>query len=181
LSNIRVTGTHARLAGVIAATAGALLVVALFVDWWGPPPRLLDPPANLPSELEFVADGFERRTGFFPEIDAFAFYAVRDVIWLITGIAGFAYGLALLLGARIARPLGGFVAIAAVASVVLLVAAIISPPDYLQVQDDRGAPPLDIDFDLPFGREIGPWLALLGALGLVASAIAATRRRSTPP
>jgi hypothetical protein len=41
----------------------------------------------------------------------------------------------------------------------------------------RGEPPLHPEFHLPFGREVGPWIALLAGAGLVVSALARGKPR----
>jgi hypothetical protein len=120
-------------------------------------------------------------------VDAFEYYDVRDVVWLVTGIACFALGLGLLLGLTPIPWLLGAAAIAAIASLALVAMALISPPDYLEVSreliEDAGGeqdPFPGTTFDLPFGRELGPWTALVASAGLAAGAVIARSGRGIP-
>lgn len=146
-------------------------MISLLLGWWGLSPRLLDPPADAPDEVIFMAEGYEGYV--MPKIDAFRFYEVRDVVWLLTGVAGFIYGLTTLLGARVARALRIGVAIGAVASIAFLLAAIASPPDFIAIMEERAGVPPDrrLGFDLPAGRELGPWIALVSAIGVAVSTV----------
>jgi hypothetical protein len=164
-------------AGIIAATCGALLVVSLLLIWWGPPPRFIDPPDDLPAELELVAEGAQEDASLPAETvkrynrDAFAYFELRDSIWLVTGIAGFALGLAALAGWRFTRPLAVGTAVLALISAILIVLALISPPDYIGITNDffeglGGKGPFEIEYDAPFGREGGGWIGLAATLGV---------------
>jgi hypothetical protein len=174
-------------AGAIAATAGALLVVALLVTWWGYPPVLTDPPSDLPAELDMLSATLQEEAQLESEpaalrvgADAFGLYDVRDIVWLITGIAGFALGLGVLAGWRPTAVLAPVTAGLALVSIILIAQALISPPDYLEVQNEffgesAGRLPFEIDYDVPFGRELGGWVALAAALGVGAGALLALR------
>ena len=171
-----------KAAGAIATTAGALLVVALLLNWWGLPPRLVDPPADAPEEISFMADAYE---GHRPdladsvqpsiEVDGFRFYEGRDLIWLVTGIASFAFGLALLLAPRVSPAITAAVAVAGAVSLALVALELISPPDFLQMLGGGGGDPIKLDYDLPVGREFGPWLALIASAGVLAGGLLALR------
>ena len=183
----RADGDHASMirAGVIAATAGALLVVALLLTWWGYPPVLTDPPSDLPGELDFTAEAVREQAErekfgiarFTP--DGFEFFDVRDVVWLVTGISGFALGLSALAGSRLTALLAPASAGLALASVVLIVVTLISPPDYLEFNNESiregGGRPFEIDYEVPLGRELGGWVALVAALGVGAASVLALR------
>ncbi|MGH2987077.1 MAG: hypothetical protein ACRDLO_10375 [Solirubrobacterales bacterium] len=174
-------------AGAIAATAGAMLVVALLLTWWGYPPVLTDPPSDLPGDLDLLSESLQEQAQVEGEpgalrvgADAFGLYDVRDIVWLITGIAGFALGLSALAGSRLTAVLAPVTAGLALVSIVLIAQALISPPDYLEIQNEffgeaGGRRPFEIDYDVPFGRELGGWVALVGAIGVGAGAVLALR------
>ncbi|MDX6582375.1 MAG: hypothetical protein QOI10_1559 [Solirubrobacterales bacterium] len=166
--------SKAQLAGVIAVTSGAVLVISLMLDWWGLPDDLLHPPANAPKEIQFMAEAYAD-SGQVIAHDGFEFFEVRDVIWLITGIVAFVFGLALLLSLPAARVLGVAVGALGLVSLILVAMALISPPDFLKINEERGGSPLGLDFDLPLSRKVGGWLALAASLSITASAVLATR------
>lgn len=165
-------------AGVVAATAGALLVVALLLPWWGNPPVLLDPPVGAPEEIAFAAEAFEQN-GTELEEDAFRFFGIKDLVWLLTGLVGFGFGLVLLV--RRASTPGAGVAVAglALASTALIAMVIASPPDYYEIGAAEAGVELRGDFEAPFGREPGPFVALAASLALALAAAASALRRST--
>lgn len=165
--------TRVQTAGVLAVSAGAVLVISLLLGWWSLPGDLVDPPADAPSEIEMISEGYKDGPGIVR--DGFEFFDFRDVVWLITGIAAFIFGLATLVGKPAARPLGFAVAGLALVSIVLLAITLISPPDFFEIIEDRGAS-YGIDYDLPLTREIGPWVALAASLGVLASAVLGRRR-----
>jgi hypothetical protein len=184
----RADSDHASMirAGLIAATAGALLVVALLLTWWGNPPVLTDPPSDLPAELDIISEGIREQAAsdegpgiarFTP--DGFEFFDIRDIVWLVTGISGFALGLSALAGSRLTPLLARATAALALASALLIAVTLISPPDYIEVNneftEEAGGRPFDIDYDVPFGRELGGWVALVAALGVGAGAFLALR------
>ena len=173
-------------AGVIAATAGALLVVSLLLTWWDYPPVLVDPPSDLPSELDLLSERIQEQAevedvGYDPfSPDGFEFYDLRDIVWLVTGIGGFALGLSALAGARLTALLAPLMLVLAAASIVLIVQALISPPDYVELTNEfyggaEAQPPFEFDYDVPFGRELGGWVALVAALGVGAGSVLALR------
>ena len=164
-----------KAAGAIATTAGALLVVALLLNWWGLPPRLVDPPADAPEEISFMADAYADSVQPSIEVDGFRFYEGRDLIWLVTGIASFAFGLALLLAPRVSPAITAAVAVAGAVSLALVALELISPPDFLQMLGGGGGDPMKLDYDLPVGREFGPWLALIASAGVLAGGLLALR------
>ncbi len=175
-------------AGVIAATAGALLVVSLLLTWWGPPPVFIDPPSDLPAELELIAEDAREHESLPSEAtnpyyrDAFAYFQIRDAIWLVTGIGGFALGLSALAGSRMTRPLALVTAVLAIMSAALIAATLISPPDYIEVanniyQEISDAQPWEIDYDLPFRRQLGGFIGLAAALGVGLGAGLVLRRQ----
>jgi hypothetical protein len=73
------------------------------------------------------------------------------------------------------RPLAGVTAALALVSVILIALVLIWPPDYIEIADqfyeEAGAGPLEIDYDVPFGREIGGWVGLLAAFGVGTGAL----------
>lgn len=97
-------------------------MIALLLPRWSTPPLLLDPPADAPDEITFIAETFEASEGIVE--DAYTFFSIEDLVWLATGILGFTFGLALLVSNRAPRPAAGIVA-----GLALISAAVISPPD----------------------------------------------------
>ena len=174
-------------AAVIATTCGALLVVSLQLAWWGVPPSFIDPPDDLPAELEQIAEAAARETEDLPseavnryERDAFAYFEFRDTVWLVTGIAGFALGLGALAGWRFTKPLAVVTAALGLASAILIALVLISPPDYIGItnhffEEIGGQGPFEIEYDAPFGREAGGWIGLSAALGVALGAVLVLR------
>jgi hypothetical protein len=146
-------------------TSGALLVISLLLDWWGVPGGLIDPPADAPKEIQFMADAY-RQAGPVPAHDGFEFYDFRDVVWLVTGIAAFGFGLATLLELRGARALGLIAGVLGLLSAVTIAAALIWPPDLLELGAEQTGQPQRLDYDLPLSHKIGGWLALISSLGV---------------
>lgn len=166
-------------AGVVAATAGALLVVSLLLPWWGIPPVFLDPPAGAPEEITFAATAFETN-GAELEEDGFRYFAAKDLLWLSTGLAGFVFGLLLLIRRSVGWVPGAAVAGLSVISVVLLAAVIASPPDYFELARDELGGQVRGDAAeavAPMGREPGAFVALVATLALGASAAASALPR----
>ena len=91
--------------GVIAVVSGALLVISLLLSWWGLPEDLLDPPADAPGAVKVMAEAYAD-SGQTVAADGFEFFELRDLVWLVTGIVAFLFGLAVLLGLPAARMLG---------------------------------------------------------------------------
>jgi hypothetical protein len=165
------------IAGVVAATAGALLVVSLLLPWWGVPPVFLDPPSDASEEIKFAAEGFEGNgTGL--EQDAFRFFGIKDLLWLFTGVAGFGFGLFLLTRTAVSPAPGAVIAGLSVVSLVLVAAVIVSPPDYFEIaRAEYGGGLDDADPEAPLGREPGAFVALAALLALGASAASTLRVR----
>lgn len=154
-----------------------MLVVALFLPWWGTPPALIDPPAGTPAEITFPAEAFaDDGTGF--EEDGFRFFGLNDITWLLAGVAGFGFGLTLLVAGRSWPVLSLLVAALALLATALIASVLVSPPDFLAVgaaEVGRGRP--DVDVDVPFGRLIGGFVALGASTCLLAAAAFVGLRR----
>lgn len=156
----------------LAVVSGAALVVSLFLDWWSYPPAFEDPSA-LPDALRQVAEAViadpEAR-----QFDAFRFFSYRDALWLGVGVIGFTLGLSALALRRTFMPLTALALLLALAALAFTVDSLISPPDYADIA------PGEFSVELPFGREIGLYVALGASVGLVAGSglvLAAGRRR----
>lgn len=165
-----------KVAGVLITTAGAVLVIALLLPWWGTPPVFSDPPADASEEIRFAADSFEQ-SGIEIEEDAFRFYELKDLLWLATGIAGFALGLTLIAGGAVRRYLLAALAGLGILSAVLIAGAILAPLDYFEVSSaEAGIEPV-VSGEAPFSLDPGIFVALAAAIALVgATALAAVRR-----
>jgi hypothetical protein len=170
---VNATSPLDRIAGLTATLSGAVLVIALFLPWWGMPDALLDPPANLPDEIAILASAVAE--GDSVTLGALELYSGRDLLWLATGAGAFAFGITLLLQMEVARLVRLAIGLAALASAVLIAFELASPPDLLELELDRGANELGLDFGLPLTREIGIWLALVGAAGAFAGSAVSLR------
>jgi hypothetical protein len=173
---VNATSPEDRIAGVLATVSGALLVVSLFISWWGLPDTLTNPPPNLPDEIAFMAGAAAE--GDASSLSALELYSGRDLLWLAAGTGAFAFGIVLLLQLEVARLVRIAIGVVALVSLVLIVLELASPPDLLQLSVERGAEPLDIDFELPFTRELGIWIAAVGAAGSSVAAAVSLRSPS---
>ena len=166
-----------KTAGVLLTVSGALLVIALLLDWWGYPPAF-DHPEDLPDEVAFLAESV-RDSAQDVKHDGFAAFEVRDLLWLVAGIAGFAFGLVVLTASRIPPFATAVVGALAIAAAVLLAITLIAPPDYVDLATDSDRT-LDLGVDLPLNREAGGFVALAAAFGMAGGAALAWRtQRST--
>jgi hypothetical protein len=173
------SSVNARLAPVGAAvTVGsALLLIGLLLNWWENP-SAFDDPKSLPGEARFAAQ-MEADNPQPLNADGFAFYESRDLVWLISAIVGFGFGLTLLWIRRTPWLGAAFVAVVALVSLVLLAASLISPPDYGTLAPGER---YDYDFgvDLPMSPRPGIFVALIGALGVaLAASLGAVIARGT--
>lgn len=167
LDNRLLSMNRQRWAGAAAVASGALLVIALLLDWWGYPTLFADPTA-LPSAARFAAEQIDAN-GRALEADGFALFESRDILWLATGIAAFAVGLQSLLTQRIAVVLSACLGILALSSVTLVTATLIWPPDFADLAP-TSTPPLNFSVDLPLHPEAGIFVALIASFGILASA-----------
>jgi hypothetical protein len=147
--------------------SGALLVVALWADWWGLP-SAFDDPADLPSAAAFAARQATRSGQDFAA-DAFRFFGFRDILWLTAGVVGFAFGLIVLTIPRVPTLAGAAVGFLALAAAILVAVTLISPPDYAEVGPE-GAPRFNFGVELPLSRSAGGFVALAAALGVAIGA-----------
>lgn len=161
-------------------SAGALLIVALSLDWWGYP-EAFDHPDSLTPEAQFAAEAIRDSASPIPRTDAYEFFDFRDALWLATGIAGFGLGLLVLIGARFVRAAAAIVAALAAVSTVWIALTIISPPDYAEVAVPDGVKPVDFGMDLPFDPRFGAYLALAAAATLTIAALWVVWTRKSPP
>lgn len=163
---------------MVATVSGALLVVALLLDWWGLP-SAFDEPANLPSAAAFSAEAF-RMSGEEFAVDAFEWFEFRDILWLVTGVAGFACGLIVLTAPRARAVPAAVAALLALAATILISLTLISPPDFADLGPKDGGKEFDFGVDLPLSREPGGFIALAAALGIGIGAVLALTARRTP-
>jgi len=164
-----------RAAGVVLAVSGALLVVALFFDWWGQPPAF-ENPEDLPDDVGFLAASLRDVPD--QTENAFEFFEARDLLWLATGILGFAVGLVILTVARVPLAVPAAVMVIALVTGGVLAWTLINPLDYADLAP-AGARPIDFGVDLPLGRDVGGYVALAAAVGIfVGSLLAVARLRS---
>jgi hypothetical protein len=167
--------------GVLLTASGALLVIALLLDWWSYPPAF-DRPDDLPAEIAFLAESL-RDSGQEFNADGFAVFEVRDLLWLAAGIAGFAFGLVILTASRTPAIATAVFGVLAIAAAVLLAITMIAPPDYADLAPDSEKRP-DFGVDLPLSRQVGGFVALAAGSGMVCGAGLAWRaglRRSETP
>jgi hypothetical protein len=156
--------THLRrAAGLLLLVSGALLVVALLLDWWGFP-SAFDNPADLPRAAEFSA--VQYMTGQELDADAFELFDFRDILWLAAGVAGFALGWIVLTVPRVPTVVTAAVGFLAVAALILIALTLISPPDFA---DFLGGD-VNLGVDLPLSRDAGGFVAFVAACGVVIGA-----------
>lgn len=142
----------------LAVVSGGLLVLSLFLDWWSYPPAF-DDPAALPDALRPVAEAVSSDPQA-RQFDAFRFFSYRDVLWLGAGILGFAFGLLALAVRRAFTLLALLALLLALAAFGFVADSLVSPPDYGDLA------PGNFAVELPFGREIGLYVALAASLGV---------------
>jgi hypothetical protein len=156
-----------RTAGVIAIVCGVVLVVALLLDWWGLP-SAFEHPEDLPNPARFIADA-AARSGRDTDADAFTVFHGRDVIWLVVGIAGLAWGLLVLNGVRVPRAAAVLLFVAGAGSAISILVILLVPPDYADLGPGV-QPPVDLGVDLPLDSKVGGYIGLAAAIGLTAGA-----------
>lgn len=168
-------GRDLRAAGVTITVSGALLVVALFFDWWGLPPAF-ENPEGLPDDVSFLAENLRDIPGL--REDAFRFFEARDVLWLATGVVGFVAGLVMLTACRVPLAVPAVAGTLALIAGAVLTATLISPPDYADLVPSGGKP-VDFGVELPLARSVGGYVALIASLGmLLGSGAAVAQLRS---
>ncbi|MQA74487.1 MAG: hypothetical protein GEU88_09145 [Solirubrobacterales bacterium] len=155
-----------KVAGVLGTVCGALIVIALLLNWWGYP-AAFDHPEDLPRAAAFSAEQ-AASSGREPHLDAFEFFKVRDLVWLAAGVVGFAFGLIALTRARIATLVTAAVGALALVAALLIALTLISPPDYAD-PGPESVKPFDFGVDLPLSAQPGAFVALAAAWGLVIS------------
>jgi len=153
-----------RRAEPIAGLGGLILLVSLFLTWYGVSVPDNDP-EFLQSESEVVIVGVENVTGW--EV-----FTVIDVLLAIAAALAIAVPLVSALSRGPARP----VAIAVIASTVTPLAVLLVVFRMLFVPGWEG----DLDFELEIRPAIGAWLSLAGALGAFVGSWLSLHDESTP-
>jgi hypothetical protein len=142
--------------GLIAAAAGPLLIVCLYFPWWGTPDSIL---RNLLVDTKPEA------------LDGWYVFDYQEIVWLVTGVAGFAFGVAALAGSGPVSLLAGIAAILGLVSLVLVLAQVISPPNYLELISELGGESIeDETYDHDLTRQVGPWVALASSAAITGAA-----------
>ena len=155
-----------KLGGVLATCSGAVLIVALLLTWWDYP-SAFEHPADLPKAAQSTAEVIAANGGQTVQPNAFDFFAIRDVVFLATGLIGFGFGLCLLVFDRLATAAKMAVGVVCLVALGLLIATLLSPPDYAEV-GPAGGKPFDFGVSLPLHPEVGLFVALGSVVGLLA-------------
>ena len=131
---------------LVAGAGGALLLIATFLPWFG-----VDSAVQLPGRAEATT---VRGVG----VNAWHSFALIDVILLLVAVAALGLVALVFVGLRPARvPLGLAVVVAGLVCAALVVYRLIEPPDLTTAADTAST---------ETGRRLGPFFALLAALGI---------------
>jgi hypothetical protein len=134
-----------RRIGTLLALAGApLLVVSLFLDWYGYEGAEVTVFGSN-RELAFTASG----------LSAWEVFELADIVLLLCALAGLT---AVVAAHRV--PPAMFIG-AGVTALLIVAVSLVNTPPILQTSED---------LDLSITREIGSWLALGGALAMLGGA-----------